>query len=216
MSKSALNQQQRYTWADYQTWNDNHRWEIIGGDAYLMSPSPTSRHQWIVTELSARLHAHFNGKPCRLFVSPMDVVLSDEDVVQPDLLVVCNPSQIKRTHIEGAPALAVEIESSSSVFRDRLLKLNLYAQAGVKEYWIVRPWPSLVEVLLLQGAKYQVQDVFGKEQTLTSPSFPDLQINLADVFDFPLEPGEEPPIVKESPTPPYRAGQSKETSSVQR
>jgi Uma2 family endonuclease len=127
-------------------------------------------------------------------------------VVQPDLLVVCNPQQIKRTHIEGAPALAVEIESESSAYRDRLLKLNLYARTGVKEYWIVRPWPSLVEVLLLQGAKYQVHEVFGKDQILTSPSFPGLQITLVDVFDFPLEPDEKPPVVKEPPGPRYNAG----------
>ncbi len=86
----------------------------------------------------------------------------------------------------------------------RLLKLNLYARAGVKEYWIVTPWPSLVEVLLLEGARYVVHSVFAKDQTLASPTFPDLQVTLPDVFDFPLEPGEEPPVVKEPPAPPYR------------
>jgi Uma2 family endonuclease len=205
MSES-VKQGRRYTWADYQTWNDDQRWEIIGGEAYLMSPSPTSRHQRILSDLHGQMYPHFKGKPCQLLVSPMDVVLSDEDVLQPDLLVVCNPQQTKRTHIEGAPTLVVEITSPSSTTRDRLLKLNLYARAGVKEYWIVTPWPSLVEVLLLEGGRYVMHSVFGKDDTLTSPSFPGLQVQLADVFDFPLEPGEEPPVVKEPPAPGYRAG----------
>jgi Uma2 family endonuclease len=204
MSESTANPRRRYTWADYQAWPDDERWEIIGGEAYLMSPSPTSRHQLILRELCRQLANHFKGKTCHLLVSPMDVVLSDEDIVQPDLLVVCNPSQIKRTHIEGAPTLVAEILSDSSTSRDRLLKLNLYARAGVKEYWIVTPWPSLVEVLLLEGTRYVVHKVFGKDDTLTSPTFPDMSVTLKDVFDFPLEPGEEPPVAKEPPAPKYQ------------
>lgn len=146
----------------------------------------------------------FKGKPCALLVSPLDVVLSEEDVVQPDLFVVCDKSQIKRTHIEGAPALVVEIVSESFSMHDRLLKLNLYARCGVNEYWIVTPFPSMVEVLSLANGKYVVQHVFGRDDTLISPSFPELPITLADVFDFPLEPDEEPPVAKEPPAPAYR------------
>lgn len=193
-----------HTWAEYQTWNDDQRWEIIGGEAYLMSPSPTSRHQLITGEMYRQMANFFKGKSCRALTAAMDVRLSDEDVVQPDLLVVCDPQQIKRTHIEGAPSLVVEITSDSSTRRDRLLKLNLYARSGVKEYWIVTPWPSLVEVLLLEGSRYVVHNVFDKDQTLVSPSFPGLQIELSEVFDFPLEPGEEPPVVHEPPAPRYR------------
>lgn len=204
MSEPAANQRRRYTWTDYQTWPDHERWEIIGGDAYLMA-SPTSRHQRMVGELHAQMHRHFKGKSCQVFVSPMDVVLDEQDVVQPDLLVVCDPKQITRTHIERAPILVVEILSPNSAGIDRLLKLNLYARAGVKEYWIVTPVPSLVEVLVLEGNRYVVHNVFGKDDTLTSPTFPELQVTLKDVFDFPLEPGEEPPLVKEPPAPRYHA-----------
>ena len=129
----------------------------------------------------------------------MDVRLSDEDVVQPDVYVVCDPKRLKRTHTEGAPDLVVEVISESSAYQDRHLKLELYARAGVKEYWIVTPWPSMVDVLLLEGRHYVVHKVFSKNQTLVSATFPDLQITLKDVFDFPLEPHEEPPIVKEPP-----------------
>ena|ERR1051326_5721607 len=201
MSEPAKSQR-HYTWSDYRTWTDDKRWEIIGGEVFQMA-SPTSRHQTISMELSVRLHAFFKNKGCKVFAAPMDVVLSDEDVVQPDHLVVCDANQIKRTHVEGPPTLVVEIVSADSGLRDRMLKLNLYAYAGVKEYWIVTPWPSTVEVLVLQGQKYQVHQVFGKDSTLVSATFPDLQLPLADAFNFPLEPGEEPPVVHEPPAPRY-------------
>jgi Uma2 family endonuclease len=200
MSEPAINQRASYTWSDYRTWNDKQRWEIVEGEAYLMSPSPTSRHQWISSGLHRDLSNHFKGRTCRVFAAPMDVMLSETDVVQPDLLVVCDAARIRRTHIEGAPTLAVEIVSDSSELLDRRAKLNLYARAGVAEYWIVTPWPSLVEVLLLRDGRYQIQHVFEKRQELLSPTFPDLKIPLKDVFDFPLEPGEEPPAVKEPPS----------------
>lgn len=199
-------QNQHHTWAEYQTWNDGQRRELIAGTVHLMSPAPTWRHQGILSELHSQMKPCFKGTNCQLGLSPLDVWLSDEDVVQPDLLVVCDPNQIKRTHIEGAPALLVEILSPQSASRDRLLKLNLYARAGVKEYWIVTPYPALVEVLVLENGRYVVHHVFGPDDTLTSPGFPQLQINLASVFNFPLEPGEEPPVVAEAPAPGYRAG----------
>jgi Uma2 family endonuclease len=145
MSESAA-KKTRYSWADYQTWDDDRRWEIIGGEAYLMSPSPMARHQLVSGELQRQMMNYLKGKRCRLLNAPMDVVLSEENVVQPDLLVVCEPEKITRTHIAGAPTLVVEILSDSSAARDRLLKLGLYARYGVAEYWIVTPWPSLVEV----------------------------------------------------------------------
>ena len=203
MSEAADRRRPRYTWADYQTWADDQRWEIIDGAAYQMSPSPTSRHQRIVGELYAAMHPWFKGNPCQLFIAPMDVVLAEDDVVQPDLLVVCDPGQVRRTHIAGAPALAVEVLSESSLHRDRLLKTNLYARHGVKEFWLVTPWPSMVEVLLLRDDRYELHAVLGKDQTLASPSFPGLRIALVEIFDFPLEPGEEPPMPSEPPAPKY-------------
>ena len=205
MSEAARQLGVRYTWSDYRTWDDDQRWEIIGGDAFLMS-SPTSRHQLIVGELHRQTANYFRGRPCRVFVSPMDVVLSEDDVVQPDLLDVCEQSRIERTHIAGAPSLVVEVISESSAFRDRMLKMRLYAKSGVKEFWIVTPWPSMLEVYVLRGEHYEVHDILGKEDTLASPSFPELALALKDIFDFPLEPGEEPLVAREPPAPKYGSG----------
>lgn len=130
----------------------------------------------------------------------MDVRLSDEDVVQPDLLVVCNPLQIQRTHIEGPPKLAVEILSPDSLVRDRQLKMGLYARAGIQEYWIVTPFPSLIEIYELDAGRFRHCKSYSKDETLASPTFPELAFELSRVFDFPLEPEElEIMRVKEPP-----------------
>ena len=205
MGEGALKLDRRFTWADYREWPDDERWEIIAGEAYAMSPSPSSRHQIISAELCRQMANFFKGKPCRAIAAPMDVRLSEEDVVQPDLLVVCDPRKIEVTHVEGAPTLVVEILSPSSSLRDRALKTALYAKARVKEYWIVTPWPSLVEVFVLDRGGYRLHRAFTKEEELASPAFPELKVTLRDVFDFPLAPEEQPPAVKEPP-PSYRAG----------
>jgi Uma2 family endonuclease len=132
------------------------------------------------------------------------VKLSEEDTVEPDILVVCNPTQIKSTHIEGPPALIVEIVSPSSVRHDRVRKFQLYKQYGIKEYWIVTPRPAMIEILLFDGAFYNVQGLFTERHELVSPSFPNLRIPLAPVFDFPLYPGEENEV-REYDGPPYVA-----------
>ena len=189
----------RFTWADYQSWAEDERWEVIGGEAFAMSPGPTSRHQHVCLKIGAELDRYFRGKSCRPFISPMDVKLSDEDIVQPDVLVVCDPRQIKPTHIEGAPALVVEVLSASSVSHDRVRKTRLYARFGVREFWIVTPYPSVVEVLLLDGGSYRLVHSYSREEELGSAAFPDLSIPLTEIFNFPLEPGEEPPQVRERP-----------------
>ncbi len=122
----------RYTWSDYQQLPDDERWEIIAGEIFDMSPAPSMRHQSIAMELGFQLKSFFNGKPCKPFAAPADGKLSDEDVVQPDLMVVCDTAQIKESHVEGAPALVIEILSPSTQNHDRKRKMELFARAGVK------------------------------------------------------------------------------------
>jgi Uma2 family endonuclease len=187
----------RFTWNDYRAWSDEKRYEIIDGELYAMTPSPTSRHQRVVHKLDRMLGEHFDGKLCQVFPAPMDLKLSESDVVQPDLFVVCDPKQNKGTHFEGPPALVVEILSPSSSLHDRGRKLQLYARSGVREVWLVTPYPSSVEVYLLDGSTYRLARFFEKDDTLTSSTFPELEITLAEVFDFPIDPGEEIQLIKE-------------------
>lgn len=172
---------QRYTWSDYCHWPDCERWELIAGQAFAMSPSPTTRHQRIVGKLFRAIAAALAGNPCEPFVSPLDVKLSETDIVQPDILVVCDPDQIKPTHVEGPPALVIEVISDASVIHDRLRKLQLYARSGIAEYWIVTPTPGIVEVLLLDGESFRVAGTYGQADTVQSPSLPTLAIPLAGI-----------------------------------
>ena len=189
-----------YTWSDYQQLPDEPRVEIIAGEIFDMSPAPSMRHQSIAFELSLQLGGFFKGKPCKPFAAPVDVKLSDEDVVQPDLLVVCDRDQILETHIEGAPALVVEIFSPSTQNYDRKLKMQLYARSGVKEVWLVTPIPASIEVFLLDGETYRFVGMYQVGDAFKTPGFPELELDLEAVFDFPLEPGEPVYVVKEEPS----------------
>jgi Uma2 family endonuclease len=197
--------QRPYNWRDYQSWSDDQRWEIIAGQRFAMPRSQTPRHQWVRSELAFQLVTQLQKKPAEVLIGQLDVRFSDEDIVQPDILVVCDPKQVKQTHIEGAPTLVLEIISPSSVAHDRLRKMNLYVRFGVKEVWIVTPHPPLIEIFVLDGGTYRWQAGFEKDDELTSPSFPELRLDLSPVFDFPPEPGDAPPIaVSEPPAPRYQ------------
>ena len=202
MGEAAYKIHRKFTWADYQKWPDDERWEIIGGEAFAMSPAPLTRHQRIQADLMAELIPIFRKGECQVFGAPTDVKLSDDDIVQPDIFVVCDEKQITRTHIEGPPKLVIEILSESTTLHDRLRKSRLYAAAGVQEYWIVTSFPSMVEVFTLEGGGYKLSHVFEKRDTLKSPAFPKLSIRLKDVFNFPLEAGEKINVVRE-PRPKY-------------
>ena len=193
------------TWDDYRAWDDGERWELIAGEAFCMSPAPTSRHQAIVGDLFGHLFQHFRGKSCRPFVSPIDVKLSNRDVVQPDLVVICDHSQVQQTHLEGPPALAIEVLSPSTHRHDRVRKLRLYARYGIQEYWLVQPHPPVIEVLQLVGDAYSIAGAYTDAETLTSPTFPELAIDLREIFTLPVPPADQIDEVRES-APPYGAG----------
>jgi len=137
-----------------------------------------------------------------LFVAPVDVRLSEEDVVQPDLVVVCEKEKIRPTHIDGAPTLVIEVLSPSTALLDRTRKVLLYAAAGVKEVWLVTPYPWLAEVFVLDGDSYKLRGAYSREETLQCVTLPRVTVELGPVFDFPLEPGEAVEMVKEG-RPPY-------------
>lgn len=193
-----------YSWQEYQKLPEGERWEIIDGEAYSMSPTPSTRHQRILLDLACQLKPQFSGRPSELIIAPLDVKFDDLNCTEPDLMIVCDPKQIRKNHIEGAPAVVVEIVSEYGSVRDRVKKMKLYARFGVKEYWIVTQWQPMIEVFHLDGETYRVAGSFGKEDAFRSPGFPDLKLDLAALFDYPPEPGEALEVVKE---PPARYGQ---------
>ena len=202
MTSQAAMKKRSFTWDDYQSWDDRRRWEIVGGEAYDMTPAPVPRHQSVLGNLFVELQRYFARRRCKAFPAPIDVRLSEKDVLQPDIAIVCDRDKIKPTHIAGAPTLIVEVLSPATALHDRMRKMPLYAKAGVREVWLVTPYPWLVEVFTLEGIRYQLQGIYSKKDTLRSATFQKLKINLSKVFDFPLEPGEKIAMVKES-RPPY-------------
>lgn len=131
-----------YTVDDYLELPDDIRVELIDGVLYEMH-APAAVHQIISMELSAELHDHIkkNHGKCRVFTAPFDIQLNKDDktMVQPDILVICKRSGYTAERGIGAPDLVMEILSRSTRSRDMLLKLNKYADAGVREYWIIDP-----------------------------------------------------------------------------
>lgn len=184
MNAPALRKpESRFTWQDYQTWPDEERWEIINGIAYAMSPAPSTKHQTVAVNLLVKISQACAGKPCKPFIAPTDVKLSDQDVVQPDLLVVCDPARITESHIEGAPDVVVEILSPHTSAKDLREKKALYERAGVKEYVVVDPLEHYA-IRFLNGADgFDKGTVFGPDQMLVVATLEGVEVPLWEVFE---------------------------------
>ena len=188
-----LREDRRYTYADYCTWDDGERWEIIDGvpykmfsDPVMMSPAPKARHQSIILEIAGQLRNFLKGKPCKAFIAPFDVRLDakddDDTVVQPDISVVCDRSKIDDKGCNGAPDMVVEVLSPSSARHDKLVKFNAYQRAGVREYWIVDPDSKTVAVYLLEGGRF-IAAAYGDTDTVPVSVLAGCEINLGEVFE---------------------------------
>lgn len=160
--------------------DDQTRWELLDGQLYAMS-SPSTLHQDVALELAIRLRSHFRGGPCRLYIAPLDVKLSEYDLVQPDLLVVCQPDQIRPGFIDGPPRLVVEILSPSTERHDRIRKLDLYGKAGIGECWLVTPNPFMIEIYTNQAGTFARASAVSETGNFTSPAFPGLKLDVADL-----------------------------------
>jgi len=179
-----MNTALRFTYQDYLQLPEDRRYEIVDGDLYMV-PAPIPYHQKVSRNLEFQLHQYVKEHDLgETLQAPCDVLLSETDVVQPDILYIAKErlSIIKETNIQGAPDLVVEILSSASERRDRGAKQKLYARAGVTEYWIVDPTSKTVEVFTLSETGYQRTSLTNHSDTLHSPLFPDLFIPLSDVF----------------------------------
>lgn len=189
-----LEKDERFTYQEYLTWNDGERWELIDGVAYNMSPAPGTRHQGVAGNLYRFLADKLAGRPCRAFIAPTDVVLSDYDVVQPDVLVVCDQAKITPANIQGAPDLVVEVLSPSTSLKDLREKMALYEKSAVREYVVVHAAEDVVQVFRLgPEGKFEAPEVVGAREELTLRSL-DITIALTDVFELPPpEPARTPP-----------------------
>ncbi len=174
---------EKYTYSDYLTWSDDERWEIIAGEAYNMSPAPSIKHQNVAGTFFRIVGNKLVGKSCRPFVAPTDVVLSDYDVVQPDIIVVCDEKKITEANIQGAPDLVVEVLSPATALKDKREKKSLYEKSGVREYIIIDPVELYVESFVLKGKRYGESEIFGPQEVLSLKSLEGIDVPLWEIFE---------------------------------
>lgn len=174
----------KYTIVDYMGWPDDGRLELIDGNAYNMTPAPTFRHQQIVGAFFRILANKLAGKSCVAAISPIDVVLSSSDVVQPDIVVVCDKKKITEANIQGAPDTIVEVLSPSTALRDKREKKALYEKYGVREYIIVDPLENYLEHHVLKDGSYGIAEVFGPADVIVLQSLEVVEIRLSEIFEL--------------------------------
>ncbi|TVY08604.1 Uma2 family endonuclease [Paenibacillus cremeus] len=161
----------RYKYRDTLDWEG--RLELIDGLAFNMTAAPSTGHQRAVVNLLVELHTYLKGSSCEAFVAPFELRLSESEeydnpdtVCQPDISVICNPSQLDEKGCKGAPKLVIEVLSPSTAIKDRNEKFKIYQRYGVEEYWIVDPVNQTIEVYGLEKGVYAKREVFGKESEL--------------------------------------------------
>ena len=174
----------KFTHEDYLQLPEDKRYELMEGKFYMV-PSPGWSHQTILKKLFRTLDDYvMDGKLGELRFAPLDVVFSQEDVVQPDILFILKEHShiITEKNIQGAPDLIIEILSATTAERDKGLKRKLYAKYGVKEYWLVDSDKQSIEVMKLGEAGFEPVGIYRKEETLVSPLLKGLHLNLEEVF----------------------------------
>jgi Uma2 family endonuclease len=175
-----------YTYADYLEWEGPERYQLMYGEAFMMS-SPTVEHQTISAELTRQLANFLVGKPCRVFAAPLDVRpfpekdREDDTVVQPDLLVVCDSDKLSKGSVDGPPDLVIEIVSPSNSQRELFLKFQIYLDAGVREYWVIEPKEKKVQVHILENGHF-ISSVYKEDAVISVTTLPPLSIDLKTLW----------------------------------
>ena len=171
----------KLTYADYVLFpDDGLRHEIIEGEHYVTA-SPATRHQRILLNLSYLIQSHLETHPIgEIFFAPFDVLLSEINILVPDLVYISNERAhfITPQNLQGAPDLVVEILSPSTRSRDRRLKRDVYERTGVEEYWLVDPENDSVTVHRRAGGGSGPSIRFEKGDIVTTPLLPGLEIPL--------------------------------------
>ena len=181
-----------FTYSDYASWPDDKRYEIIEGKAYNMAPAPGERHQWVSIVLSSEFFNYLKGKKCRVYTAPFDVALPEKgetfetstNVVQPDIVIICDKEKITPRGCFGAPDLIVEILSPSTAAKDMKDKRRLYQRFGVKEYWIADPIHKTVQIYKLnKKGRYDFPKIYAEDDKIKVDLFNDeLEIDLSIIF----------------------------------
>ena len=185
-----------FTYADYLTWNFKERIELIKGKIFKMSPAPLVTHQTISMNLISFFIKKMDHSPCKLFFAPIDVKLigtsfkkrkvADNEiftVVQPDIIVVCDPEKLSDPRsINGAPEMVIEILSPGNTKTETKHKLNLYEENAVLEYWVVHPPYEYVEVYLLKNNCYSKPTIYEMGEVINCIVLKGIKVPVDEIF----------------------------------
>lgn len=181
-----------YSYADYMRFEFEERLEIIKGHLFKMSPAPSRIHQGISANIFVPIYNILKGKPCRVYSAPFDVRLARKSVndkevftvVQPDIVVVCDPAKLDQRGCIGAPDIVVEILSPGNNKKELINKYEVYEEAGVKEYWIVSPSDkTFFRYILDENGKFQPTKLLTEGEEVTTSIIPGLKLILEEVFE---------------------------------
>lgn len=187
---NQLDFSKRYTYSDYLTWKFKERVELIKGFLFRMSPVPSLNHQRIVGEIHGHLWSYLRNKSCQVFVAPFDVVLpvmksenKEHTVLQPDIVVVCDASNLTTQGCNGVPDMVVEVLSPGNTEKEMQDKFEVYQEAGVQEYWIVDTLDSFLIIYSLNTeGKYSGSRPYTKDMIAKSNAIEGFSIDMGEVF----------------------------------
>lgn len=174
--------------------DDYNRTEKINGTIYNMSPSGGFKHSQINGNLYHTIRQQLKNSICVVSVENLDLYLSDDEYVIPDVMIMCDRSQIKKDKYHGTPKFVAETLSPATSFKDKTLKKEKYAQLGIDEYWIISPKERSVDVYYLMEHHYQLvsstilvddedDEHYNANLKLTLRALPTISVALGDVFE---------------------------------
>ena len=169
-----------YTYEDYCQWEG--KWELIEGMPYAMSPAPIPAHQRVNSTLIFEFESALKAgcKKCKLYL-PLDWKITEDTIVQPDVLIVCD--KIEKKFLDFPPVLIVEVLSPSTAAKDRGLKMEIYQSQKVKYYLIADPQFKKLEIYQLLNDKYEPVSINPDAYTFNLVDECGAEVNLSDIWD---------------------------------
>jgi len=182
--------EEKFTYADYLTWPDENRCEIISGQIYSMSPAPGTAHQETLSKLMYHIMDYLKNGPCKVFAAPFDVRLAEaketgdccSNVVQPDISVICDHNKLDEKGCIGAPDWVIEILSPSTSSKDQVKKRYLYEKHGVKEFWLIHPIERTATLYFRKGSSFSLQGIYDDTAILMSKEFKGFSVSLKAIL----------------------------------
>ena len=188
---SQLDLSKTYSYADYLTWKFDEFVELIRGKVMRPMAGASRRHQRYSVRMSSKIYNYVENSACEVFTAPFDVRLvksgasGDQQirtVVQPDILVVCDPGKLDERGCVGAPDWIIEIVSPGNTAHDTKTKFDLYEENGVREYWIVYPGLKTITAYVLDNEAYKLTSEYIEPGLMPVTTLPGLALEWAEIF----------------------------------